>query len=345
MMKINVLVTGAGSPGGPGIISALSDDARINIFSCDADINASGSFLDIPFYLIPKATSPFFIEKLLELSMKLKIDVIVPLVTNELYYLSLNKSLFLDEGINVIVSPLDSLKVINNKYLLNKHLESLGFPVPKSVLVTNRNELISAAEELGYPSKRIVFKLQDSNGSRGVRILDDKFNSFNRLVYDKPSSLISNLRELTAILDNHDYPDIMLTEYLPGDEVTVDCIVHKREVKIVLPRLRTKMNSGISTAGKFINDCKIIEDSKFILDSLNVDGPIGLQFKKNHNDNYLLIESNPRLQGTSVAALGLGINLPLIAVLSSIDLYEFKDLNIRWNTEFVRIYRELYRYE
>ena len=38
------------------------------------------------------------------------------------------------------------------------------------------------------------------------------------------------------------------------------------------------------------------------------------------NDKYLLLECNPRIQGTSVAGLGCGVNLPLLAIYKALSL-------------------------
>ena len=43
--KVRVLVTGAGSPGGPGIIKSLLSEAKFDIYTCDANKKASGRYL------------------------------------------------------------------------------------------------------------------------------------------------------------------------------------------------------------------------------------------------------------------------------------------------------------
>ena len=50
--KIKVLMTGAGAPGGPGIIQALKKDNNIHLHIADANPNSSGRYMsvDCPFY-------------------------------------------------------------------------------------------------------------------------------------------------------------------------------------------------------------------------------------------------------------------------------------------------------
>ena len=94
--------------------------------------------------------------------------------------------------------------------------------------------------------------------------------------------------------------------------------------------------------GTFINHQPIIQYCKDILKTLEVSGPIGLQVKENENGNYRLLEINPRIQGTSVAALGLDINLPALAIEQAFGPVEIDTSSIAWGTSFVRYYEEAF---
>ena len=68
---------------------------------------------------------------------------------------------------------------------------------------------------------------------------------------------------------------------------------------------------------------------------------MGFQIKKSALGKYLLLESNPRIQGTSVAALGLGINLPgrIIDQALGLNLKKVKKIS---GISFVRYYQEAF---
>ena len=126
--KVNILLTGAGAPGGPGIIKCiLKGKNRYKLFIADADTEATGKFL-IPhrFKRIPLAEDPKFVEKLLEICLKEKIKILFPLVTKELFILSKSKKLFRDKGIKIIVSDFDTLNILNDKGLLYEYLIKKG---------------------------------------------------------------------------------------------------------------------------------------------------------------------------------------------------------------------------
>ena len=92
---------------------------------------------DCPFHQLPMANSKNFITTLLDLCIKKKINVLLPLVTKELFGLSTHKKKFFEKGIKVIVSDEDALFLMNNKCLLYQHLKNNKVDVPKFFIANN----------------------------------------------------------------------------------------------------------------------------------------------------------------------------------------------------------------
>lgn len=338
---IKVLMTGAGAPGGPGIIKGLKKDKNIDLLVCDANPDASGRFLNEKFEQIPMANNDDFINHILMLCDKYKIDVVFPLVTRELFKLADHKDLFKAKGIKVIVSNYRDLKIANDKSALCTHLKNNGVLTPDFKVVNTIQELKDAFLLLGYPEKPLCIKPSVSNGSRGVRIIDDNINEYNLLFNYKPNSLYMTYEKLLETLKGKDFPELLVSEFLPGEEYTIDTIVQKGKIKAVLPRKRAKMNGGISVAGIFENNNEIINYCKEIINTLNLEGPIGIQVKKSTEGTYKVLEINPRIQGTSIAAIGAGVNLPLLALYSVLD-EDIEEPVVQWNTKFTRYYEEVF---
>lgn len=338
---IKVLMTGGGAPGGPGIIKALKRDPRIDLLVVDADTNASGRFLNDKFQQIPLANDPNFCDELVFLCQKFDIDVIFPLVTKELFVLSKEKERFENIGTKIIVSEYDNLKIANDKSAICNHLKSNGILTPDFVVVNTFDQLLKGFDQLGFPSRPLCIKPSVSNGSRGVRIIDNRIDDFDLLFNHKPNSLFMSFEKLKETLFERDFPELLVSEVLPYEEYTIDTIVEKGRAKLILPRKRTKMNAGISVAGEFEKNEEIIRYCTEILDSLNLDGPIGIQVKRAEDGKYKILEINPRIQGTSVAAIGAGINLPLIAIFSALGK-ELEIPEIKWGTKFARYYSEVF---
>ena len=57
----------------------------------------------------------------------------------------------------------------------------------------------------------------------------------------------------------------------------------------------------------------------------------------------MIIEINPRVQGTIVACLGAGVNLPVLAIKQELDLpISEEELQVKWGTKFSRYWDEVF---
>jgi len=344
-MRSRVLMTGAGAPGGPGIIKALNELDFVDLFIADANENASGRFLLFEkFIKIPPADEENFCNEILNICIQYNIEVIFPLVTRELFKLSKNIQLFSENNIQVIVSNFESLVIANDKCRLYEHLAKCQIELPKYRVVNSYSDFLDAVDYIGYPQQPFCLKPGISNGSRGIRIVDDSIDRFSLLFDHKPNSIYMGFDELNNILQQKQFPELLVSEVLPGDEITIDTIVDKNEVKLILPRKRTKMSGGISVSGEFFYDSGVFDYAERILKSMTLCGPIGIQMKKNSQGYYRILEINPRIQGTSVAAKGLGINLPELVVRNILQLNTtYPNIQaIKWGTKFFRYYDEVF---
>lgn len=338
--KLKVLVTGGGAPGAAGIIKSLLKK-KYDVHACDASIFSTGKLFVKKFHQIPKADSPFFLKKLLHICLRNKINIIIPLVTKELEILALNKGKFEEKKIKILVNEFEKLKIINNKFLLYEYFKNIKeVKVPKYFEFTTFKSLNNQIEKLKYPKKKIVIKPSISNGSRGLRIIDSAL-SLKDFFSSKNSTYQTNLKSLKYLFKNNKLPSMIAVKYLPGKEYTVDTVSKNGVPLIILIRSRDKINSGISTAGTFVNNKSIESQTRKIIKLLKLSGPIGLQFKDDIFGNPFLLEINPRLQGTSVSSNGLGINLPDIAI-KSLFHDKVKVNKKKFGVSFLRFYDEKY---
>jgi carbamoyl-phosphate synthase large subunit len=336
-------MTGAGAPGAPGIIECLLLDPAINLTVADADENATGRYLHPDFVHIPTAFDEQFTEKLLQVCLEKRTDVVLPLVTKELFPLSANKDLFEERGVKVLVSSFEAIETANNKSRTYGYLQYKNIEVPAFRIVHTIEEFEIAVKELGYPGKAVCFKPAVSNGSRGFRIITEKVNQFDLLFHFKPNHTYISYNEAVRILSMDSLPEILVTEYLPGEEYSVDCLCYHGEARLVVPRLRIKMINGISVQGEFVKDEEIIHYCRKIIETIGLHGNIGIQVKRSEKGRPLLLEINPRVQGTIVAGIGAGINLPLLAIKQELDLPILQEeLEVRWGTRFSRYWTEVF---
>jgi carbamoyl-phosphate synthase large subunit len=341
--QIHILMTGAGAPGAPGIIRCLLQDRVVKLTVADANDEATGKYLHHDFIRIPHSSDPLFIDQVMDICKRSNIQLIMPLVTKELFEFSGHKERFEKEGIKILVSSKESIAIANNKSECYKFLLEKGIAVPRFYVTNTLEEFIHAAFELGYPERSFCFKPSLSNGSRGVRIVDDSINETDQLFNEKPYNLFITYSHALNIFSSGIIPELLVSENLPGEEYSVDCLCKDGEALLVVPRLRKKMINGISVEGEFVKDEAIIEYCREIIKAIKLHGNIGIQVKRNENGEALLLEINPRVQGTIVAGLGAGVNLPLLAVKQELGLeISAEEINIKWGTRFRRFWSEVY---
>src|SRR5439155_4807309 len=110
-----------------------------------------------------------------------------------------------------------------------------------------------------------------------------------------------------------------------------------------LPRLRKKMINGISVEGEFIKEESIINYCTQIIKQVQLHGNIGIQVKRSETGQFLILEINPRVQGTISAALGAGINLPVLGIKQELGLpITTHELQVKWGTRFSRHWSEVF---
>lgn len=308
----SVLVTGAGAPGAFGVITSLTNNS-FNVVGCDVNSDVVGAVLCDAFFKSLLPSDKYYIQHLLEACKKHNIKYIIPLVTNELEILSINKEIYAENGIIVCVSNYNEIEILNNKYLFLNHLHQNSIQKDGFILASNKFELSNAIDSFGYPDRSVVVKPAKGNGSRGVRVLEYKFDEYEALMHQKPGTIRTTKENYLRIISAKHIPDLLVSEFYPGKEVTVDALFYQGKIIVSTIRTRDTIRSGISTSGTFIEASEIDEKINLLAETMpELNGLIGFQMKQDENDDFKFIECNPRIQGTSIAATCLGINYPLL---------------------------------
>ncbi len=340
---IRVLIpSGAGAPGFAGIVKCLKQDGLCQVYAGDCEDGVYGSRLADFFYVVPKSSHPDYIDVILSIAGKEKIDVILPITTHELNILASNKEAFEKQNIKVIVSDLECLKIANDKGLLHQFALNKNIPVPEGFVVHNKNQWQKTVNELQMKHQLICFKPVLGNGSRGFGIITKKLN--DAFLTNKPTTFPLLKEEWLLRLPEQFEIPLLVTEFLPGKEYSVDLICKDGRVLICIPRTRDKMIGGISVAGQIVNDGDIIKQSVLLAESLVLNGPIGIQWRRDIHGLPKLMEMNPRLQGTTSAISLAGVNLPLISVLLCLEKHEILskfDFVPLWQTKFTRFWEDV----
>jgi len=306
-----ILLTGANCPGMLGTVrlikeSSFSDSRIIGI---DASSITLAEQICEKAYLVPMADDPQYIKAIRHVCRREKVDVIIPQTTRETAVLSTIRN-----NLPVMVSSPFTVVQANNKFMLQLvGKKVIPHAIPKTFLIQGVGEFESAIRRLGYP---FVIKPSGSFGSRGVRIVTNQELTASDVIEEKPSGMYIHISQLRPLLDDiFRKTPLMVMEYLPGPEYSVDC-VQWNDSYIVIPRKRVAIRDGITFHAKLISHPIISSMAVRLAQALHLEYVFGFQFKEDRNGIPKLLECNPRVQGTMVASLLSGINILDLALRS-----------------------------
>jgi carbamoyl-phosphate synthase large subunit len=172
MDPIRVLVTGAGSGVGQGIIKALHI-AKLPLVIIGGDIQPmhAAFFRTDEAMIIPKVEEKNALEIFCGLIKKQRIDVLMVGSEFELEFFAEHKG-DIEAGTNclIVASPLETVRMANDKWLTAEFLRKAGLPYPESFLARNAEEAKAECGRWGYP---VLIKPRRGTSSRHVHIVHD----------------------------------------------------------------------------------------------------------------------------------------------------------------------------
>lgn len=340
-MDLTVLWTTAGSMGTLSDIAMLKKvkSFEIDVITADSEDKEAGFAVTDKRYVVPKVKDPKYLDAILDICKHEKVTTIIPQYTDELFLMSENIKSFNSLGIKILVTENpEKLRIANNKIKLYQFLNNKDF-VPKYKLASNIDSVINAVLELGYPNVPVCVKPGQGEGGKGFRIITkEKIDIFNESSGLPRMSLEAYIDQLKAV---DSIPDLLVTEYLPGREYSVDCVCKNGSACICIPRQRIKTSMGVSIVSLIEKNEDLIAYSKEIISSLDLSYNINLQFKYSDDEKPKLIEINPRVSGSLVANYGAGVNMLEAALRLAYDM-PVENMDIKWGTKMVRHWDQIF---
>ncbi|MHA1926283.1 MAG: ATP-grasp domain-containing protein [Candidatus Thorarchaeota archaeon] len=349
--NVRLLLTGFCAPGFTSIVYALRKSSKFDffIYSTDWKENLASHFADKS-DVIGDNLAPEWPSKIIAAAERENVEVLIPIRTDDLAPLARNIDRLREIGVEPTLPSEDpkAIETLSNKIELYSAVKELDLDIPKHYPVTNLDELEKAADTLGYPDIPICIKPDVADGSRGFRILDEAEDRKKMFFAEKPNSTYSDLDRIKETL-GESFRRMLIMEFLPGREYTVDILCQKGVVYAVLPRLRTAMTGGITTGAVLAKDDHfdfIKQFSERVVEGFNLSCNIGIQLREDIDGNLKLLEMNPRLQGTTIISVESGVNIPEIMVDMALGTFDTNFVpDIKWGLKLQRIWREVLEYE
>jgi carbamoyl-phosphate synthase large subunit len=282
-MKIyNIGITGVGGGVGQSILKSLSG-LDYNLIALDGEILAPGLYAAAKSYIIPYASSPEYITRLLEICQKEKIDLLFPGLDAELMILSLNYNAFKAIGTTVVVSCHDVIKISDDKQETYDKLSAAGVVVPLTISLEKFNQ-----QNAVFP---LIIK-QKVGGARSKNIY-----------------LIRSIDDLSVISNKINNPkDFIIMDYIEGDEYTCGTINLDGKCKGVIV-MRRILRDG-DTHKCFSEKNTIIEAAVYkVVEAIKPFGACNVQLRMKDGVPYIF-EINARCSGTTASRTLCGFNEP-----------------------------------
>ncbi len=260
-----------------------------------------------------------YIQYCLDFCKDHKIDVLVP--RRKMVEISQNRNRFSEIGVKVMVDDYEVIKLLNDKVATYDYLKDCeGLNIPDYKMVNTADEFEIAYKELKKHYDQVCVKFVKDEGAMSYRRIIDHVDRFKRLrVY--PGAEITYDDYVDALREEEKFDDLMVMPYLPGNEISVDCL-NTESGLIAIPRFKSSARHE-----RIIFDEKILEMTRVIMNKVNLQYPCNIQFKIKDGVSYLL-EINTRMSGgLQMTCEAENINIPNIA------LNKVLGKNIIWSFE------------
>lgn len=278
-----VLVTAVGGGVGQNIIKSLQNTPYA-VVGVDGETLATGLYAVPKAYHIPYASSPGYVDRLIDICKRESCSLLFPGLDAELPVLAREARRFREIGVTPIVSSPEVVDICDDKLLTYEFLIRHGFDAPVTMPLSN-----GVTSSLSFP---IVLKPRKGGArSRGVFIVSDE-------------------RELSFRLSTVDVGNYIAQEHIGGEEYSCSSVSLEDRCygPIVMRRI---LRDGDCYKAFVVRNSRIHEYIRAVTEALKPYGPCNFQVRL-RNGTPCMIEINPRCSGITYCMTLAGFNAPLV---------------------------------
>ena len=239
------------------------------------------------FYLVPRITAPGYIEQILDICVKEKIDGVFSLIDPELSLLARERERFLAVGATPILSDYELVETCFDKYRMFELLTGMGIPTGQCYLSKEDFYRDRQKGRIDYP----VF-VKPVRGSASLNI-----------------NKVSSDQELEMLF--HLYDDLMIQEFMDGQEYGADVYVDMISGKCtsIFVKKKIKMRAGETDKSVSVKNPELFELIRKFVEKCGFCGMIDIDLFEIGGVFYIS-EVNPRFGGGYPHAYACGVNMP-----------------------------------
>lgn len=252
------------------------------VIAVDCDRNAPALYYADEFAIVPRIDDPDYLNKLIDICDKYKIEAIISLIDPELSLLADNKDKFDKRNIELVLSPKNMIDMSFNKQFTHDYLIQNNIPTVPTVSNLNDYQTIG---EFQYP---LILKPKTGSASLGIiEVMSEKELTYN---FAK-------------------YKNLIVQPFFKDREFGVDVYIdlHKGNLVDLFIKEKLAMRAGETDKSISIHNDKIKELVKNLVSVTNFRGPIDIDCFEYQNQ-YYISEINPRFGGGYPHAKECGVN-------------------------------------
>lgn len=274
MKPINILILSAGTRN--KIVQYFKKTLGENgkVIATDMSTIAPAIYEADKYYIVPRITEPGYIDIILDICKKENISGVLSLIDPELSLLAENEDKFKNIGTTVIGSSYGLCERALDKMQMFQWLRSHGYNCAKSYV--DKNEFFADVKtgKANYP----VF-VKPVRGSASIAI-----------------SKVFDNETVDLLFDHSD--NLMIQEYLDGQEIGADCYIDllSGELVSVFTKKKIVMRAGETDKSVSFKDEKLFELIKKFVNESGWRGQIDIDIFE-INGEYHISEVNPRFGG------------------------------------------------
>lgn len=344
MKPITIFISASGSQFAPGIIKSFKNNGErtIRVIGGDMSSDPTNKYLVDQFYKVPAAKDPNYVNVVLDICKKEQVDIIIPQMSAELPVYLQNIEKFDAAGVLVSMTRNENVMIANNKLKLFEFMQEEGIAVSSFTKIDRIEQFDEAIRKIGYPEHPVCIKMTESSGARGVRIIDDSKSRYHIFAFEKPDSFYISYEDMKKTLqETEEFPELMVMEYLSGDEYDVDLVADNGSILYMAGRRNQVMVMSITQESILEKNQEAYEIATKVVKALKLDGNIGIDFKFAEDGSCRLLEINPRIDATVSIFTAAGLNLPYLQIKHLLK-EELPNVEVKYGTRLKRRYSEMF---
>ena len=261
------------------------------------------------FFTEPECAGEEYVDWCAEFCRNQRIGIFVP--GKEALRIGRARGRFAELGTRIMAAaPPDHWEALTDKARFYADPRCLTAPAPLARPFASAEGFEAAWEELRPRCAELCVKPAQGVYGLGFKRIREDCTAYELYAGGSPFQIdLPSLRRLLA--QEAEFPTLLLMEYLPGREYSVDCLADRGRLRCAVARRK----SARAGAGQVIDDrADLRRACAEIARGFELNGFVNIQFRENGAGDLRALEVNPRLSGGVAMACLAGPNLPYLGL-------------------------------